>query len=273
MLNDQRGFALDLIIKKAVVSAAAALPLILSVGASADDLSILRDVNGDGAVKVLAFGDSITYGVGDAFQPGQHVEDMTGSGEKGGYPERLERYLGVPVANQGIPGEELTVGGVERFPRQATGSAFDIVIIMEGTNDAPQQISYGHYSRSLQRMINVGVADGKEVVVMTVPPPVASRDSIQPFTQSYSRAGRDLARINGVPLIDVEQAITDACPVLDRCSFYNLPEGLHPNRRGYDALGQIVAAGLLGIDVTAPGSAAQISSALGLPQSDIIVGK
>lgn len=273
MLNDNRGFALDLIIKKAVVSAAAALPLILSVGASADDLSILRDVNGDGAVKVLAFGDSITYGVGNAFQPGEYVEAMGGTGTKGGYPDRLERYLGVPVYNEGVPGEQLTAEGVERFPRKIAGSSFDIAIIMEGTNDASQQISYGHYSRSLQRMINVGVADGKEVVVMTVPPPVASHDSTQPFTQSYSRAGRDLARINGVPLIDVEQAITDACPVLDRCSFYNLPEGLHPNRRGYDALGQIVAAGLLGIDVTAPGSAAQISSALGLPQSDIIVGK
>jgi lysophospholipase L1-like esterase len=251
---------------------AIALPLTISVRAWADDLTALRDVNGDGSVRILAFGDSITYGVGNAFQPGEFVESMGETGDKGGYPDRIERYLGVPVYNEGVPGEQLTVEGVERFPRKLVGSNFDVAIIMEGTNDASQQTSAGQYARGLQRMINVGVADGKQIVVMTVLPPVAYRDSIRPFTQSYSRAGRDLARVNGVPLIDVEQAITDTCPILDKCRFYNLPEGLHPNRRGYDALAQIVAAGLLGIDVTAPGSAAQISSALGLPQNDVIVG-
>lgn len=260
-------------LRKQLVQYTVAFFFSVSTGAWADNLSVLRDVNGDGTVKLLAFGDSITYGVGDAFQPGQNVEDITESGPKGGYPKRLERYLGVPVANEGIPGEQLTEGGVERFPGKVAGSSFDIALIMEGSNDAPQQISSGQYARSLQRMINVGVADGKEVVVMTVPPPVASHDSIQPFTQSYSHAARDIANVNGVTLVDVERAITDACPVLDRCSFYNLPEGLHPNRKGYDALGQIIAAGLFGIDVTAPGSAAQISSALGLPQSDVVVGK
>lgn len=259
-------------VKRAVVYIALALPATVTSQARADVVP-LHDVNGDGTVRVVAFGDSITYGVGDAYQPGEYVEHVAGIGDKGGYPDRVERYLGVPVYNEGIPGEELTVGGVERFPRQVVGSNFDLVIIMEGSNDAPQQKNVTEYAHDLQRMINVGVADGKEVVVMTVLPPVSFHGALLPFTEAYSRAARDLAHVNEAPLIDIERGFIDACPTLDQCELLNLPEGLHPNHKGYDGMGQIVAAGLLGIDVTAPGSASQISSALGLPKSDVIVGK
>jgi lysophospholipase L1-like esterase len=241
--------------------------------AATADQSPLRDVNGDGVVRLAAFGDSITYGVGGSHDAGESVEDITSSGLKGGYPDRVEHYLGVPVYNLGVPGEIMTEEGVSRFPRQIVGLNADFVVIMEGSNDAFHQKSAEAYSRSLQRMINVAVADNKEAVLLTIVPPVASRASLAGFTDAYSGVVRDLARVNDVLLVDVAQAFKDACPVLDQCRFLNIPEGLHPNRTGYEALGQLVAGSLLGIDAQEPNSAAQLAAVLGIPLNSVLVAK
>jgi lysophospholipase L1-like esterase len=236
------------------------------------DEATLRDVNGDGTVRILTFGDSITYGVGSAYEPGDFVEQVESSGNKGGYPDRLEAYLGVPVFNVGIPGELLTGGGVERFASKVAGQNYDIVLIMEGSNDAFPQTSLTEYSHALQKMINVAIADGKHVVVMTIAPSSGLHSGLLFFTESYSRTVRDLAAINQISLVDVERGLTDACGIVEDCYLFLQPEGLHPNNKGYDAVAQLVAARLLNIDIAAPDSASQIASAVGIPVQDVLVG-
>ncbi len=212
---------------------------------------VLRDVNGDGSVEVLAFGDSITYGVGDGTQPGQYVPSITVVGPPRGYPLRLSSLVGVSVLNAGIPGEELVgrgkiESGVDRFPSVVVGSSADVVIIKEGVNDSFHLQSAAEVSTALQRLINVGRAAGKEVVIATLAPPTGHHASQRQFTQVYSESIRELAFLNSVPLADIEQVFVMGCADLGTCQYYNLPEGLHPNTVGYDAIAEEMASVLGG---------------------------
>lgn len=233
--------------------------------------SLLSDVNGDGIVGITALGDSLTYGVGDGLQPGADVPVIEESGAPRGYPKRLTALLNLSVRNAGVPGEELVAQGVWRIPEIVTSSRVDTMLLMEGTNDAVKQVSRGDFARAVQRAINVTRAAGKQIVVATLPQPTQSHQSLTTFTESYSAAVRELASINDVRLADVETLWRSTCPALEACELYNLPEGLHPNKKGYDALTQIFAAALLDIDLLSPAGPAELEAALGLESGGVIV--
>jgi len=212
---------------------------------------VLSDTNGDGQIEVLAFGDSITYGIGDGTKPGDYVPEILSRGSPRGYPIRLSSLLGLPVYNAGVPGEELcgsgAIGsGIERFPNLVAGSSADVVIIMEGANDAQHFVTARTLSIHLQKAINVARAEGKNIVLATITPPTGNHAQFGGFTAAYSNSIRSVAATNLLPLADVEAAFYQACPQLDTCSFYNLPEGLHPNTAGYDALTETMALALGG---------------------------
>ena len=88
----------------------------------------LEDVNHDGKIVILAFGDSITRGVGDGPRPG---DTPPGSA---GYPLRLQTLLGVTVINDGHSGER-TTEGLLRLQRDVKDTHPDYAILVEGTND------------------------------------------------------------------------------------------------------------------------------------------
>jgi lysophospholipase L1-like esterase len=240
-------------------------------GALQAESSLLTDVNGDGTISVTTFGDSITYGVGDGSAPGDFVEDISDSGEPRGYPLRLNSLLKVPVQNSGVPGEEFVVEGVYRLPSVATRATVDTMVVLEGSNDAVMQIPQSAFARAVQTAINITRAAGKQIVFATIPPATGSHASLAPITEAYSARIRELAAINDIPLVDVEALWRSTCPELESCDLYNLPEGLHPNTKGYDALSQMVAAKLFGIDLLSAGGAAQLEGKLGLPAGSVIV--
>lgn len=217
---------------------------LVSIGPGEAQQTTLIDRDGNGVVELLAFGDSLTYGVGDDTPPGDYVEEITDSGYPRGYPVRVSAALGVPVLNSGVPGEILTSEGVARFPGVVREQGFDTVLILEGANDANFRVDSGVYSRALQKMINVARAEGKGVALLTVPSPTGNRASLQPFTDAYSADMRELAYLNEIPLIDIESSFIAACPDYSKCSLFNLPEGLHPNVLGYDLMATAIASGL-----------------------------
>ena len=220
------------------------LLIVLAPFLSASAQSPLADNNGDGSIESIAFGDSITYGVGDGIAPGTYVEQITDAGAPRGYPLRLSERLNVAVLNAGKPGEELVTAGVYRFVDVVVGSTADTVIIKEGVNDAVHLTPTGDFSDAMQRIINVAYAEGKAVVIATLAPPTQIHESLEPLTFSYSASVRALALLNSLPLVDIEATFYAACPVLSMCSYYNLPEGLHPNTLGYDAIATAMEAGL-----------------------------
>jgi lysophospholipase L1-like esterase len=79
----------------------------------------LRDVNGDGQIVILCFGDSITRGTA-----------------LGAYPSKLGTLLQgrATVVSDGIWGEA-TAAGRERLPKVLDQHRLDYVILLEGIND------------------------------------------------------------------------------------------------------------------------------------------
>jgi len=234
-------------IRKNIIFSLFALSLLLGVDGASAEGSPFTDRNNDGQVEVLAFGDSITYGVGDGTQPGQYISEIDEVGDPRGYPLRLSSVLAAPVLNGGVPGE-MVIGipgpraaGVNRFPEVVVGSTADLVILFEGINDARYEISATELEAAYQKMINVARADNKNVAIATLLPPTVQHGTLAPTAALYSETIRQVGAMNDITVIDLEQGFLRDCPDLSTCSYYNLPEGLHPNTVGYDAITSMVA--------------------------------
>ena len=236
--------------------------------AAQTEVGALVDQNGDGVIRIAAFGDSITAGVGDGRRSGDEIAPATATT---GFPARLETLLGLPVSNSGLPGEEIATSGVERVLSVLASQTPDYLIITEGTNDAVKQLGSEAYRDSLQRIINVARAQGVQVVLQTLPPPCCEHSSLTIFTESYSNLIAELGVVNSLAVSDVERAWITSCSSLLSCDLYNLPEGLHPNSRGYDVISQTLAATMVGIDIFAPTGAKELEDALGLASGSVIV--
>jgi lysophospholipase L1-like esterase len=233
--------------------------------------SLLNDLNGDGVVSVMAFGDSITYGVGDGVAPGLDVEEAPQTDGRAGYPKRIEQSYGISVENRGVPGEEIAKGGVERIVAAVRSSNADLVVFLEGVNDSIYRLDRGEYSRLLQKVVNVCRSLGKKIVLTTLQTPCCIHAGRDPFVASYTEAVKELAGINDLAVVDLDRAWRSTCRNKEECELYNLPEGLHPNTLGYDVMGQTVLAELLGINIFASGGAAQLEQAIGAPAGTVVV--
>jgi len=228
----------------------AALPL------AAQDFELL-DQDGDGAISVMAFGDSITFGIGDE--------------EEIGYPARLQRLVNLTVLNRGDPGEQFIEEGINRLVDEVRSSSADYVLLLEGSNDAFSQKSSEEYEAALQKAINVIPLLGKVPLPMTIIRPCCEHAHLVPFTESYSDTVKFVAALNEINYVDLNHAWYNSCGNGSDCSFYNLPEGLHPNAQGYLAIAQTIAAKLLNIDIFLPEGPAALEAALALPAGSVLV--
>ena len=103
---------------------------------------------------ILAFGDSLTQGVGVSKQYS--------------YPSVLETLSGVKVINAGVSGET-TSEGLNRFADVIEQHAPAIVILLEGGNDILQNKSLDETQANLNDMIDIAKSYGVEVVLIGVP--------------------------------------------------------------------------------------------------------
>ena len=217
----------------------------------------LVDQNGDAVISLLAFGDSITYGIGDEQQLG--------------YPARLRNLTGIPVSNRGDPGEVFTNSGIDRFADEVRSSSADYVLISEGANDARAPVDSESYESAYQKAINVATLLGKVPLPMTLIRPCCEHNFLISGVEEYNRLIKYLVALNELRLVDLAHAWFRTCNDINNCSLYNLPEGLHPNETGYTVLAQTIAAAVFGIDIFAPEGAADLEAALGLAAGSILV--
>jgi lysophospholipase L1-like esterase len=243
-----------------------------SINVSYAQNDILSDRNGDGIVSLLALGDSITVGVGDGILPNEIVEVLPAMTSLGGYPIRVSTWLGIPIINKGVAGEELAVQGVQRFIKEIQSATADGFIFFEGENDAITRLSSNEYEQLVQIILNVARFIGLKGVLATLPPPCCDRKDRSLFTEDYSRRLRLLSEWNKSPLVDLENVWRTLCPVMETCVLFNRPEGLHPNSLGYDTIAQAISATLLNIELFTPDTKTSLASALGLTPEQIIVG-
>ncbi len=240
-------------------------------GDTQQPISLITDVNGDGTIEILAFGDSLTRGVGDFVEAGEDVqrETLTPPEQEAGYPLRVEGYLRVGVTNAGVPGEDVVTRGAQRFAQLMVNSRPDIVIIGGGANDAIRQKAPGAVYNALQSMVNIAFATGAVPLVINIAPPCCQHAGYANLIREYNYEISRLALINSVGFADIAQAFSNTSNGSAECELLNLPEGLHPNIEGYDVTGELITGRLLGIDLLTVGGAAQFETALNLPAGSV----
>ena len=147
----------------------------------------LMDVTGDWQITLLAFGDSITRGVGDG-----NNELATPAVSVAGYPARLIAILGLPVINAGKGGER-TVAGLPRLTATLVANPeVDYVIILEGVNDlldnGSDEEAQAETLENLRGMIQVVLGMGRIPVIGTLTPICCN--------QEFSIDAADVASLN-----------------------------------------------------------------------------
>jgi lysophospholipase L1-like esterase len=120
--------------------------------------------------SILAFGDSLTVGVGTA--------------QANSYPAVLSELSGFNVINAGISGET-TASGLQRLPNELDRTSPDLLILIEGGNDILQNKSEPAIKSNLKKMIELAQSRGIPVVLIGVPKKHLFSDSA-PFYQALA---------------------------------------------------------------------------------------
>jgi acyl-CoA thioesterase-1 len=197
------------------------------------------------ATTYVAFGDSITQGVGD--NPNR--------AEKGWAP-RLESLLqarGVTaeVRNEGLAGET-TQEGVSRIDRVLeTGD--DVLLLMEGTNDINARLSNETIAFNLDRIAEKAEARGLSVVHATIVPRLGSAayDRTNRVTAAFNGMVRELAWAEERKLADPFEVLFHLTPNFAQY-YVGGEDKLHPNAAGYDLLARVFADVLTNVDNVPP---------------------
>ena len=103
--------------------------------------------------RVLAFGDSLTYG------SGAHSQS---------YPIQLQGLIQKEIINAGVPGETSS-RGLERLPALLQKHHPKLVILCHGGNDIIQQTSKITLKENLVKMIKMSKEAGAQVLLIGVP--------------------------------------------------------------------------------------------------------
>lgn len=167
----------------------------------------------DDRPRIVAFGDSLTAGLGVA-------TDET-------YPAELQRRLDAlglhyRVVNAGVSGET-TAGGLRRVP-WILRSTPAVVILELGANDGLRGLSVDETKANLERIIQQLQQSGVQVVLTGMKlPPNYGKDYLSGFERIYP----DLATRYRLPLVPFFLEGVAASRAL------NQADGIHPTAKGY----------------------------------------
>ena len=170
----------------------------------------------DDRPRIVAFGDSLTAGLGVA-------ADET-------YPAELQRRLDAlglryRVINAGVSGET-TAGGLRRVP-WILQSKPEIVILELGANDGLRGLRVEETKANLEHIIQQLQQSGTQVILagMKLPPNYGND-----YRSAFERLYPDLAARYRLPLIPFFLEGVAASNTL------NQADGIHPTARGYRAI-------------------------------------
>ena len=160
---------------------------------------------------VLAFGDSLTFGIGA--QPAES------------YPAQLETAINRKVVNAGVPGE-VTATGLERLPGVLDEVRPKLLILCHGGNDFLRKLSEAQAAANVRAMIKLAKDRGIGVVLVATPKPGLS---LSP-PDFYAALAKEFA----IPFND------DVLKNILRDNEFK-SDLIHPNARGYAQIAATLA--------------------------------
>ena len=207
--------------------------------------------------RFRAFGDSITAGeiVTEGFGGFKTLKvDPVLAYPKDLYDMLASRYTAqlstLTVLNDGVSGEG-TLCGYLRLTNQASGTdcvthsvlitQYQALLLMEGSNDIFSQESIAPAVDNIRQMVRYAKNNGVRVYLATIPPQSTAigsgpfcpaRNGGLPYVPSYNTQLRNLAALEGVPLVDVYTALSTNLSLYIDC------DGLHPTAAGYTRIAQ-----------------------------------
>jgi lysophospholipase L1-like esterase len=161
-----------------------------------------------GAERIIAFGDSLTYG--------------TGASSGRDYPSQLSKMISRPVMNAGVPGD-MTAHALKRLERDVLAYSPDIVLITLGGNDLKNGIARDSAFENLKRIVNLIHNQGARVIIGGLNIPFRDR--------GFGRAYKKLADETGAVLIpNILEGIMGRRELMS--------DPIHPNDAGYKIMAQ-----------------------------------
>ena len=160
---------------------------------------------------IIAFGDSLTAGVGGA--PGED------------YPSRAAQKAGVQIINAGVSGDT-TAAAWERLEQDVLAHDPRIVIVGLGGNDYLRRVPIGDTEKMLRQIVRRIQQQGAMVILLGFQFP-----SLGPsYADMYERIADD------EKCLFIPDVMDD---ILDNPSMKS--DEIHPNARGYDLMAERVA--------------------------------
>lgn len=160
--------------------------------------------------KILAFGDSLTYGYG--------VQKSFS------YPSQLQMKTNLHVVNAGVSGE-VSADGLLRLPNLLKHKP-SLVILCHGGNDILRKKSKAKLKSNLLKMIKLIKASGAEVLLIGVP-------DFSIFGFSTLPLYEEVAKETDVMLEDEVLSYIESRPSLKS-------DNIHPNQSGYEMMADAV---------------------------------
>jgi lysophospholipase L1-like esterase len=184
------------------------LTLVLALGLAACSSRSLEPVGP--AERILAFGDSLTEGIGVS-------SDRS-------YPTVLAALTGREVINAGVAGE-ITADGLARLPDVLDQSSPSLMVLLHGGNDILRNMDLNQTRQNLAEMIRLARSRGIQVVLVGVPEKNLFSDS----------AGIYPALADEFDLVIEPEIIADLIRSPSKKS-----DAVHFNQAGYRELAQAV---------------------------------
>lgn len=175
----------------------------------------------DASLKIVALGDSITYGF-------PYLPELS-------WVRLVSDELGIAMLNKGINGDT-TWGMLERFALDVTAHQPSHVIILGGANDAFEGIIANEALDNISKMVQTA---GKSGIVPFVGLPPPCNFAEEALLEQYRQLLRWYTAANNIGLIDFYAAMLN--PAGDGIREGLHFDGVHPNEAGYRVMAGVAA--------------------------------
>lgn len=162
--------------------------------------------------KILAFGDSITYGFGTT---------TTNS-----YPSKLSTLVSQKIINAGLNGDT-TEYGLFRLPKLLKEYDVELILLCFGANDIIQDIPHQTIKANLKKMIFLAKEKNINIILIAVPDVTLSKLAPLKLYQEISQEE------------DIELIEDLLSEVLTTSSLKS--DFVHPNKSGYEYIANKIA--------------------------------